>query len=81
VAVFYIILRHKAVVLDPLFGEEVYGVGFLQKGITDVFFIPQNCADIAGMPPFTTRAIQNAVRFQSADNFQHTCKASKYYKH
>jgi hypothetical protein len=62
VAVFHVILRHKAVVLDTLFGEEVYGVGFLQKGVADVFFIPKNCADVAGMPPFPTRAIQNTVR-------------------
>ncbi|MPM90567.1 hypothetical protein SDC9_137688 [bioreactor metagenome] len=29
VAVFHVILRHKAVVFDPLFGEKIYGVGVL----------------------------------------------------
>lgn len=28
-AVFHVILRHKTVVLAPLFGEEVYRIGFL----------------------------------------------------
>ncbi|MPN01603.1 hypothetical protein SDC9_148813 [bioreactor metagenome] len=38
-AVFYIILRNNAVILDPLFGKEIYSIGFLQKGISDVLFI------------------------------------------
>ena len=49
-AVFHVTLWHKAVVLNSLFGEEVYGVGFLQKGVADVFFVSQNLADVAGVP-------------------------------
>lgn len=42
VAIFHIVLRDKAVVLDPLFREEVNGVSFLQKGIADVLLISEN---------------------------------------
>lgn len=41
-AVFYIILRNNALVLHPLFIEKINGIGFLQKGVSDVFFILQD---------------------------------------
>ena len=40
-AVFYIILGNDAVIFDPLFRKEINRICFLQKGITDVFFILQ----------------------------------------
>lgn len=70
-AVFHIILRYNAVVLYSSLCKEVGGVGFLQQGITDVFFIPQNLIDITGMPFFISGTIKNAVRFEAALDFQH----------
>nr|WP_158674997.1 hypothetical protein [Pelolinea submarina] len=66
-----VILWHKAVVFDALFGEEVYGVGFLQKSVSDVLFILKNCPDIAGMPLLASRAVQDTVRFEVTSNFQY----------
>ena len=53
-AVFHIVLRNNAIVLDPLFGEEVHSVGFLQQCITDILLIAQNLIYVAGVPPFIT---------------------------
>jgi hypothetical protein len=71
-AIFYIILRNDAVVLDPLFCEEVNGVGFLQKRITDVLFVPQDLIYVACMPAFSARTVKDTIRFQTASDFQHT---------
>lgn len=38
-AVFHVVLGNKTVVLDSLFREEINGIGLLQKGIADIFFI------------------------------------------
>lgn len=35
-AVFHIILWIDAVILHPLFIKKIYGIGFLQQGITDI---------------------------------------------
>ena len=41
-AVFHIILRDNPLVLHPLFIEEINGIGLLQQGISDIFFILQD---------------------------------------
>jgi len=38
-AVFHIVLRHDAIVLDPLLREKVNCVGFLQQSVADIFLI------------------------------------------
>ena len=40
--VFHIILWNNPLVLHPLFNEEVNGIGLLQKGVSDMLFIPQD---------------------------------------
>lgn len=39
---FHIILRHDAVVLDSGLVEKIRGIGFLEQGVTNVLFIPEN---------------------------------------
>jgi len=45
---FHIILRHDAVVLDSGLVEKIRGIGFLEQGVTNVLFIPENFIDGAG---------------------------------
>lgn len=49
---FHIILRHDAVVLDSGLVEKIRGIGFLEQGVTNVLFIPENFIDGAGVPDF-----------------------------
>ena len=37
----YVVLRNGAIVLDPLLRQEVCGIGFLEQGVADVFFVSQ----------------------------------------
>jgi hypothetical protein len=57
VAVFHVILRDDSLVFDARFCEEIGGVGFLQKGVPDVFFVSQNLTDVAGVPVRIARAV------------------------
>ena len=56
-AVFHVILRNDSLVFDSRFREKIRGVGFLQKGVADVFFVSQNLADVAGVPVCVARAV------------------------
>jgi hypothetical protein len=71
-AVFHIVLGNKAVVLDSLLCEEVNGVGFLKQSIPDIFLVPQNLIDVAGVPPLLTGAVEDTVSLQPTGYFQHT---------
>lgn len=69
---FHIVLRDSTVVLDSGFAEEVGGVGLLQQGITNVFFVPQNLVDgtrpLFGLPS----AGESAVSHKTGGNPVHT---------
>ena len=65
-AVFYIILRNNALVLHPLFIEKINGIGFLQKGVSDVFFILQDLFKGFRTPLRFPCSGKNVVCFQAA---------------
>ena len=70
--VLHIVLGHRAIVLDPLLGKEVGGIGLLQQGVSDVLFISQNLVDCARVPFFFSCTGENAVCFQTSGDFIHT---------
>ena len=37
-----VVLRNGAIVLDPLLGQEIRGVGLLEQGIPHVLLVPQH---------------------------------------
>lgn len=50
VVAFNIVLRNGAVILDPLFCQEVCGIGFLKQRIAHVLLVAENLVDGAGVP-------------------------------
>ena len=64
-AVLYIILRNNAVVLYSFLGEKVSSIGLLQEGIADIFFIPQYLVNVAGVPFFSSSAVQNTISLKA----------------
>jgi hypothetical protein len=71
--IFNIVLRDDAVILDALFSQEIGGVCFLQKRITDIFFIPQNLIDGAVIPSLSASSGEYAIRFQMVQLFFSCC--------
>ena len=63
--ILHIVLRHRAIVLDPFLGKEVGGIGLLQQGVSDVLFISKNLVDRARVPFFFPGTGENAVSFQT----------------
>ena len=68
---FYIVLRHKTVVLDSGFVQKVCGVGFLEQGIADVFLVSENLVDGAGSPFRFPCTGKNTVTLQTGGNLIH----------
>lgn len=68
---FYIVLRHKTVVLDSGFVQKVSCVGFLEQGIADVFLVSENLVDGACVPLFSSGTGKNTVTLQSSGNLIH----------
>jgi|GEM_PF-1862650 len=66
VITFDIVLWNGAVIFDSGFAEKVCGVGLLQKGITDIFFVAQNLVDGARPPFGLPCAGENAVSCPTA---------------
>ena len=66
-----IVLRNGAVVLDPLFCQEVCGVGLLKQGIAHVLFVAEDLVDGAGVPFCLASAGKNAVSHKSIGNLIH----------
>ena len=71
VVAFYIVLWDSAVVLDALLRQEIRGVGLLQKRVTDVFLVPENLVDGAGVPFCLTRTGENTVSLKASSNLIH----------
>ena len=69
--VLHVILRNGAVVLDPLLGQKVRSVGFLQQGITDVFLVGQDLPGSAWVPSGLACACEDAVRLQPGSDLVH----------
>ena len=66
-----IVLRHDASVLDSFLCKEVGGIGFLQKGIAHVFFVPENLVDRARVPFFFSGTGKDVIRLKSGGYFVH----------
>ena len=69
--ILHIVLRHRAIVLDPFLGKEVGGIGLLQQGVSDVLFISKNLVDRARVPFFFPGTGENAVSFQTGGDLVH----------
>ena len=67
----YVILRNGAIVLDPLLCQEVCGIGFLEQGVADVFFVSQDFADCACVPFGFASAGEYTVCFKTGSNLVH----------
>lgn len=48
--------------------EKVRGVGFLEKGVTDVLFIAENLVDGTGVPFWFSGTVENPVSFKTGGN-------------
>ena len=72
-AVFHIILWDNTLVLYPLFIEKINGIGFLQKGISDVLFILQDLLQCFRTPLRFPCPGKNAVCFQATPDLEQTC--------
>ena len=68
VVAFYIVLWNNAIILDSGLIQEVGGVSFLKKGITDVFLVSKDFIDSAGPPFCFASAGEDAVCFQTLCN-------------
>ena len=66
-----VVLRNGAVVLDPLFCQEVRGYSFLEQGVAHVFLVAENLVDGAGMPFCLASASKNSVSHKSIGNLIH----------
>ena len=69
-AVLHIILWNDAVVPDPLFCEEIHGIGLLKQCISDILFIGQYLFYRFWSPPLFSCPCQYAVPFQPSANLQ-----------
>ena len=69
VVVLDIVLRHITVVLNSLLRQEVFRVGLLKKCIADIFFIPQYLVNVAGVPFFSSSAVQNTISLKATGYF------------
>ena len=63
--VFYKILWYNTIVLDPFLRQKINRVGLLQQGVACVLFVFQNRFDRAEVPPVSTSASEDTVRFQT----------------
>ena len=70
VAVLHIVLGHEPIILDALLRKEVHGVGLLQEGVTDVLFVSENLGDVASVPFLASRAIFDAISYETPRDFQ-----------
>lgn len=68
VVAFYIVLRNKTVIFNSGFVQKVGGVGLLDQGITDVFFVPENFVDGACVPLFSSGTGKNTITLQAGGN-------------
>ena len=68
---FDIILRHNAGVLDPMLVQEVLRVSLLQKRVADIFFVPQDLVQVAGVPSLVTSPVEDPIIHQASGDFQH----------
>lgn len=71
VVAFDVVLRNGAVVLDPLFCQEVCGICFLKKGVTHVLLVAENLADGAGVPFCLASAGEDTVSHEPVGNLIH----------
>ena len=66
-----VVLRNGAVVLDPLFCQEVRGYSFLEQGVAHVFLVSQDLVDGGVVPFCLARAGEDAVLLQSLGDLLH----------
>ena len=66
-----VVLRDGTVVLDPLFRQEVCGIGLLKQGVSHVLFISENLVDGAGVPFCFASAGEDTVSHKAVGNFIH----------
>lgn len=68
---FDVVLRNGAVVLDPLFRQEICGIGLLKQGVTHVLLVTENLVDGAGVPFCLASAGEDAVSHKPVCNLIH----------
>ena len=66
-----VVLRNGAVVLDPLFRQEVCGIGLLKQGVSHVLFISENLIDGAGVPFSFASAGEDTVSHKAVGDLIH----------
>lgn len=66
-----VVLRNGAVVLDPLFCQEVRGIGLLKQGVSHIFLIAENLVDGAGVPFCLVSSGENAVSHKPVGDLIH----------
>ena len=69
-AVFHIILGDNPLVLHLLFIEKIKGIGFLQKGISDVLFILQDFLQCSRTPLRFHSPSKDTVHFQATPDLE-----------
>lgn len=66
--VFYVVLWYLPVIFDFLLGKKIFGVDFLQKGITFVFFVCEDTLDRGCRPGFLAAGCRYAFGGQHLRN-------------
>ena len=69
--IFHVVLRQGSGVAYAFLGKEVRGYGFLEQGVSHVFFVLQDLVDGGVVPFCLARAGEDAVLFQSFGDFLH----------
>lgn len=70
---FDVVLRNGAVVLDPLFCQEVRGgICLLKKGVTHVLLVAEDLVDGVGVPFCLASAGEDTVSHKPVCNLIHT---------
>ena len=66
-----VVLRNGAVVLDPLFRQEVCGIGLLKQCVAHVFLVAENLVDGAGVPFCLASAGEDTVSHKPVGDLIH----------
>ena len=71
VVTFYIVLRHKTIILNSGLVQKVCCVGFLEQSIAYIFLVSEYLVDSASVPPFSFCTGKDTVTLQSGGNLIH----------
>ena len=66
--VFHIVLRNMPIVLDFLFGKEIFGVDLLKKGVAFVLFVREDALDSRCRPSLFLSRCRDALGSQRFRN-------------